>query len=131
MEHKIRIQPGKALVIVGPQGCGKSILARLVAEQYGSFVETDARELETHRGLDVLLAREPNTVICEGVPASEEAQIKLKALITSDEVKVVRKHGSPKMVSTPNFIFYTDEANPLPPTAEARRFYVVQLGVPE
>ena len=128
MEHELK--HGQALVITGPQGCGKTTLARKIAAQHGRFVETEAHQLETHRGLNDLLASEPSTVICDGLPASKDMQARLKALITGDIVKVDRKHGASKMVKAPNFIFCTGDANPLPLSAEDRRFRVVGLGTP-
>lgn len=128
MEHELK--HGQALVITGPQGCGKTTLARKIAEKHGRFVETDAHQLETRRGLNDLMASEPSTVICDGLPASEDMQARLKALITGDTVKVDRKHGAPKMVKAPNFIFCTGDADPLPLVAADRRFRVVQLGTP-
>jgi len=128
MEHELK--HGQALVITGPQGCGKTTLARKIAEKHGRFVEAEAHQLETHRGLNDLLASEPSTVICDGLPESEDMQARLKALITGDTVKVDRKQGAPKMVKAPNFIFCTGDADPLPMAAADRRFRVVQLGTP-
>lgn len=128
MEHELK--HGQALIIIGPQGCGKTALARKIAEKHGRYVETDACQLETHRGLNALMASEPSTVICNGLPASEDMKARLKALITGDTVKVDRKHGASKMVKAPNFIFCTGDADHLPLVAADRRFRVVQLGTP-
>jgi phage/plasmid-associated DNA primase len=130
MSMEYELKHGQALVITGPQGCGKSTLARRIAKKHGRFVETEAHQLETHRGLNDLLASEPSTVICDGLPASEDTQARLKALITGDTVKVDRKYGAPKMVKAPNFIFCTGDADPLPLVAADRRFRVVQIGTP-
>lgn len=128
MEYELK--HGQALVITGPQGCGKSTLARKIAEKHGRFVEVEACQLETHRGLDDLLASEPQTVIVEGFPESEEARAMVKAMITGDTVKVERMYAEPKMVKAPNFIFCSGHADPFPPGADNRRFCVIDLGAP-
>lgn len=128
MEYDLK--HGQALVLTGPQGCEKTTLARKIAERHGRFVEAEAHQLETHRGLNDLLASEPSTVICDGLPASEDTQAKLKSLITGETVKVDRKYGAPKMVRSPNFIFCIGDAEPLPLVIADRRFRVVELGTP-
>lgn len=127
MEHELK--HGQALVITGPQGCGKTALARKIAEMNGRFIEANAYELETHRALNALLASEPNTVIYEGFPASEDAQARLKALMASDTMSVRPKFGAPKTVKTPNFIFCSGYADWLP-LHDNRRFFVINLGTP-
>lgn len=127
MEHELK--HGQALVIAGPQGCGKTTMARKIAEKHGGrIVETEAHELETQRGLADLLASEPSTVICEGFPESEYTANRLKELITCDTLKVAAKYGAFKMVKSPRFIFCTGDADLLPLVAEDRSFHVVHLG---
>lgn len=125
MEYELK--HGQALVITGPQGCGKSTLARKIAEEHGSFIEVDASQLETHQGLNDLLASEPATLIVDGWPDNDDTQDWLNTLIASDAVEVDRLYSAPKMVKVPTFIFCTNTAAALPLSATGRRFRVVRM----
>ena len=127
MEYELK--HGQALVIAGPQGCGKSTLARKIAKQHGErFIEAVAHQLETPQGLNDLMVSEPGTIICDGLPKSKDAQAVLKAMIAGKRVKVERKHDAPKMVNAPNFIFCIGGADLLPPGVSGRRFRVINIG---
>lgn len=124
---EFELKKGQALVIYGPQGSGKTILARKIAECYGSFIEIDAYQLKTRRDLNDLLGKGVSTVICDEIPEEIDVQSFLKLLITNGTALVEKKHGKPKIVSVPNFIFCTGNPSPLP--GNDRRFWVVDASM--
>ena len=126
MEHQLT--RGCALVLTGPQGCGKTTLARKIAEAHGSYREIDSVELDSQFRLGAALDSEPCTLIVEGAPTSVETMRRVKAMLTSDTAIVERKGREPKEVKTPNFIFCTAAANPMKLGPDDRRFRVVRLG---
>jgi hypothetical protein len=124
-----KIEKGRALVLAGPQGCGKTTLARKLASAAGSYVEMDARDLEEDGfALGAHLAQRPKTCIVDGFPRGEVSLTRLKAMITSDEVACHRKGLNPVLVPAPNFIFCSDDSQPLKHLEGVRRFRIVRLG---
>ena len=122
---EFELKKGQALVIQGPQGSGKTVLARKIAERYGSFIEIDAYQLKTRRDLNDLLEKGVSTVICDEIPEEIKVQSFLKLLIKSKPSWW--KHGKPKLVNVPNFIFCTGNPSPLP--GNDRRFWVVDASM--
>lgn len=123
-----KLTRGRALVLHGPQGCGKTTMAREIAAAHGSYAEVDATVLDEPLRLGAVLDGEPDTLVVEGAPASMEGMQRIKQLLTSPTAIAQRKGQHPKQVRSPNLIICTDAANPLVLDAEDRRFEVVWLG---
>lgn len=122
------IERGSALVLVGPQGSGKTLLARKLASQLGIFVHVDVSEVEDRKVFKRVLDSVVSTVIVEGVPKNEATLVHLKALITNGTHPRIRPGKACEIVPAPNFVFCTGDAEPLK-HLDGRRFRVVHLDV--
>lgn len=125
---KYEIKRGQALVITGPQGCGKTTLARKIAAHHGTFAEIDAHEFLTNFGLGNALANEPNTLIVDGMVDTVEILSKVKAALTSEMIICHRKYQESKSMNSPNFIICSGDENALHLSDHDRRFSVIRLG---
>lgn len=121
-----KIERGLALVLVGPQGCGKSLLARKLAADAGSFVEIDVDDLESP--FTDYLADEPATCIVDGFPRTHHTRERLKAMISSPTAPLDRKGMPRQFRKAPNFIFCTSDADALRLHPNERLFRVVRMG---
>jgi energy-coupling factor transporter ATP-binding protein EcfA2 len=129
------LQQGVALVITGPQGCGKSTLARELAEAHtrkhgGNFHQVDAAELETERGFHEVLQTMPRVLIVDGIPRREEGIANVKNLITNDAVQF-RQIGTSELraVRPPLLIFTTNDIKKARAIAvDGRHFDLFDLG---
>lgn len=121
---KPTIEKGRALVLYGPQGCGKSKLAVELAKAHGSYTEVHRADIDGG-ALTPWLAGEPRTCIVDGFPSTELGMNALKQMITT-EMAVLRLRGrEPRAIPAPNFIFCVDDIDPLP--MSDRRFNVVRM----
>jgi energy-coupling factor transporter ATP-binding protein EcfA2 len=124
---KLQLQPGRALVLTGPEGCGKSTAARGLASRAGAYAEIDARHLDSAFGLSRAMQNSPNTVIVEGLP-SLAALITVARALKDGEIELNAQGRPPRIVKTPNFIFCSGDADAFCGDANAdRRFWVVKL----
>jgi energy-coupling factor transporter ATP-binding protein EcfA2 len=122
------IEKGRALVLAGPEGGGKSKLARELAAAHGSYVETDARALQSPFRLGKLLAGKPDTIIVNEVPAHLITAPETKSLVANESIVIHRKGCEEKIMPAPNFIFCTGDVNALRLHPHDRRFTVIRVG---
>lgn len=122
MNH--HIPENQALIITGPQGSGKTLLAIEIAKKEGSFTEVTADELDRPNGLANAAEGGHDVIICDGLPKRPETLQLLKRWITEPRVRINPKYREPVTVKSPKFIFCTMSYEPLP---SGRRFAVVEL----
>lgn len=116
MSAPIKLPPvGQALVICGPEGCGKSKLAVDLTGHQGPW---PAKEVyfEDHwqRLVDAAFPRwprhAPDFVIVEGFPSDGAGRIKLAALVSATEFKYEVLGRDPRVLrQMPRFIFTTTQ----------------------
>lgn len=116
-----------ALVISGRPGCGKSLLARQLAEGCGNYSEVGIEEITRWKsGFQHWLDSNPNTVIVDGDFKAKHLK-SIVTLIESDKIEHNRKGKKLKTIATPTFIFCTNNKQSLKFGAEDRRFYVIDM----
>ena len=119
-------QRGKTLVLQGPQGCGKGLLARQLAE--GPCSDAHIADLSAKGSrFNQWLKCSIKTVIVEGVPKAAEDIEVVKSLIVSGRMVYEERGKAPKGVDVPNFIFCTSDPEPLDFGPNDRRFYVIKM----
>lgn len=124
------LQPGRALVITGPQGCGKTKLARQIAKDHGSsFHEIDAISLSSGSLSKDVLDSGARVLIVKGLPHSKAAWKTAKQLITSAKVSY-RPNFSPHLVDVepPLLVFTTNDVSAARmATDESRRLDLLDM----
>jgi len=95
------LKHGKALVIIGPQGCGKSKLAREIAGAHGVFIEIDAADMRSPLMLGAVLAQQPDVLIIDN---AQRVSDHLEALIANEYVLCQRRGRKSITVKTPRII---------------------------
>jgi len=102
---KPQLKNGRALVLHGPQGCGKTKLARELASAKGNYVQITGEELTAK--FPSWLRPGITTVIVLELPPKRMGNDWLKSLITSRWLTAERMGKPPEIVETPFFIFET------------------------
>jgi len=126
---------GKALIIRGPQGSGKSTIAREIAKARGPYVETTLADIDSPFELGRLMAHDPATIIVDEVGCFsrflDRAREKLKDIVRSHELEVHRRGQNPRTVASPNIIILSSSSDPVPSEPGARRFMVCRSRRPQ
>ena len=117
-------QQGKALLIKGPEGCGKTLLASQLAGDHCPVIPVD--DLTRNAKFQNWADENNGVVIVEGFPAHKDLGV-AKLLIVSDKMLCNRLGKNPKKVDTPMFIFCTSDPDPLNMRAKSRRFHVIEM----
>lgn len=124
------LKPGRALVITGPQGCGKTKLARQLAKAHGGyFDELDAISLSSGSLQKLTLELGTRVLIVDGLPSTLAAWQLTKQLITSAKVSY-RPDYSPQLVDVapPLLVFTTNDINAAHlATAESRYLELLDM----
>ena len=122
-------QQGKTLVIQGPQGCGKGLLASQLAKESGAFSVAHIDEITDKQSMAPRwLDGQPKTVIVEGFSHFNKID-KIKSLTVTKKLSYERRGKEPVLLDVPTFIFCTSDPDALKFGVNERRFYVIKMGV--
>lgn len=112
----------RSLLITGPKGCGKTLLARSMAEHY---LEISVSELISR--FNVVLDTEPTYIVYLHHNLTEKELDSIKSVLTKDTVKINARGKNPYEIVTPTFIFIAEG----PPNMQAfnkRLFKTITIG---
>lgn len=129
MQHP-QLQRGRALIITGPQACGKSRLAReLAITQHKTFHEIDAELLDRANGLNQVMNARVSVVIVEGLPRTATGKANTKHLLTNDQVQFVTPGNAERRMARPPLLIFTtnDSEQAREVAADGRRFDLLDM----
>lgn len=125
-----QLQRGRALIIAGPQACGKSTLAHEIARQHtGRAQELDATYLDSKYGVENALLTGSQVLIVEGMPRTAIGLENVKQLVTSHTLSY-RPRGAVDLltVEPPLLIFTTNDTEAARHfAADGRRFDLLDM----
>lgn len=120
---------GRALIIAGPQGCGKTSLARDIVRAAGlardEYRGIPAKSIFNRFGLADALISNPKVVVVDDVVPDEAFFELAKALASEDLIEVRPKGKDAYMANNPIWIFTSHLPVKLP--GGSRRFTVITL----
>lgn len=109
----IQLRAGVALLIVGPQGCGKTRLARKIAQQHGRFAEAPAMALTDKEYLRDALQSKPRTLIVDEIHPRTLGPVK-DWIAGLGSISFRTRYGGQASIPTPRLIFTSTRPDPLP-----------------
>jgi hypothetical protein len=117
-------QQKKALVLLGPRCCGKTLLTNELARGVITHVHISELLKKPYASQD-WLKEKPDVVIVEGTPKRHYIEV-LEQLVTSVKLKRNLLRKTPDMINTPMFIFHTNDFR-----STNKAFYVLKMGTLE
>jgi energy-coupling factor transporter ATP-binding protein EcfA2 len=128
--HIPQLQRGRALIITGPQACGKSTLALQIARQHkGRAKEVDATYLDSKYGVENAVLAGATVLIFEGLPRTTIGRDNAKQLVTAHTLSY-RPRGALDLrtAEPPLLIFTTDDTEAARHfAADGRRFDLLDM----
>lgn len=120
----MRLVKDKALVIVGPQGSGKTQIARELAASAGTYAEVDGFALRDRGDWLDLLDKGYAAVVIDGAPSDSQMDT-LKQILSTKGTVALRIRGVLRKVQMPHLIFTIDDANRV---ANGKRYLSLCMG---
>jgi len=117
----IKLEKGKALVLFGARQCGKTSMAKKIAEAHGKYAHITMSELFGTFN-SAFIRPDINTVIVEGFIDNPRDVSKIKSIISEKNILINTKGKNPEVGETPHFIFCTGDKKPIQITLKDRRF---------
>jgi predicted P-loop ATPase len=127
--HIPQLQRGRALIITGPQACGKSTLAREIAGRFKHFAELGAEVLDGDRALDRVVDTLARVLIVDGLPRTPAGCAVVKQLITQNAIHGRQRYGTElRAMRPPLLIFTTNDTEAARHfAADGRRFDLLDM----
>lgn len=122
-----QLKRGRALVIVGPQGCGKTQFAEEIARRHGRFQHIEIGKSFDWQLRDAL-SGQADVVIFEGAPPADR-MADIKAIVTNSTILLRACFGKgSRQVPTPLVVICTHDCYWFPQAD--RRFDVIHIQQP-
>ncbi len=122
--HFPQLERGQALAIVGPQGSGKSQLARQIAMGYGKFQQIETGPTFDFSLRDALNGK-VNVLIVDGFLSRKE-RVEIKKLITNPTC-TFRNPFSASLTTVPTPLVFLCMQDSSQIQQDDRRFHVIDL----